>query len=76
MAIPADVQALLTQMDTATTAVGSRIAALVAQIAAGMSPADVADLKTKFQAEVDNLTALAADPNNPVPPPVTAKPKP
>ena len=68
MAIPPSVLDALTQLDAATTAVGARIAALVSQIAVGMTQQDVDDLKARLSLEVTALNNLAADPNNPVPP--------
>lgn len=79
--LPPDIQALWDQVGTQTTAVGARIAVLNGQIVAGMTDAAAADLRAKFQGEIDVLTGYAADPNNPPPPgpppaPVTAKKKP
>lgn len=75
MAVPTDITDLIGQMNDATNAVGARIAALVAQIATGMSQADVDTIKAAFQTEVSNLQVLAADPNNPVPPVLTVRAK-
>lgn len=51
------------KVDAATTVIANEIAALAAA-SSGLAP----DEKTKLQSIVDRLTALAADPNNPVPP--------
>lgn len=70
MATAADLQALIGQIDTATSAIASRIQALIAQIPAPgttISQADSDSLKAALQAEADKLTALGSDPSNPVP---------
>jgi len=78
--------AALDAVDTATTAagvavaaVGARIQALLDQIAAGASPADLAAATDKATAEVaklqpivDSLTAMGQSATNPVPVPVPA----
>lgn len=61
-----EVAAFLVQFDTATNAVAARIDRLLAE--ASMSP----ELKVKFQAEVDRLTVLGKDPENPIPPETTS----
>ncbi len=65
MAVNPQLQAFLDQMNQATTAIGARIAAILAN-AQGLN----ADDQAALQAEVQNLNALAADPNNPTPAPV------
>lgn len=61
MPVSPEVAALISKFDVATTAIADRIAKLMA--GAHLSAEDQAAL----QAEVDKLTALGADPNNPVP---------
>jgi hypothetical protein len=68
MAATQDVLNLITAIDVATTAIAARIQALIDQLSAGMSPADVATVEAGLQAEVTRLQALGTDPNNPVPP--------
>jgi hypothetical protein len=65
MAVDAQTAALIAKFDAATTAIANRIAALVA----GANPGLSADDTAAFQAEIDKLTALGANPANPVPPP-------
>lgn len=58
---------LAKKIDDATTAVANRIDKLSGQIKNSMTDEEVAQVKAAFQAEVDRLTALGADPVNPVP---------
>ncbi len=69
MALSQDLKDLTKKIDDATTAVAARIDALTAKITNSMTDAEVADVKAGLQAESDRLTALGADPNNPVPTP-------
>ena len=62
MLTPAE-QDLIAKFDAATTAIGNRIAALVAANQAGMSQEAI----DAFSAEVAKLTALGSDTSNPVP---------
>ncbi len=64
MAVSAPVAALITEFDTATNAIAARIQKFINT--PNPTPDDIAAL----QAEVDKLTALGADPANPVPPTV------
>lgn len=56
-----EVADLIAKFDTATNAIAARIQGLISS--QGLSAEDKAALQT----EVDNLTALGADPANPVP---------
>jgi CRISPR/Cas system-associated protein Csm6 len=63
-----DFLALAAQIDTATNAIAARLTANSQLIKNSMTDAEVAQVKTAFQADIDRLTALGKDPNNPVPP--------
>jgi len=63
-----DLRDLSAKIDAATNDVAARIAVLSGQIANSMTDAEVAEVKAGFQATIDRLTVLGADPNNPVPP--------
>lgn len=67
MAVSQELKDLAAKIDAATNAVATRIDALSQRVTNGMSDQEVADVKAGFQAEVDRLTALGRDPNNPVP---------
>lgn len=69
MALSKDYLDLAKKIDDATTAVGNKIAALTGQIKNSMTDQEVADTKAALQAEVDKLTAMGADPVNPIPTP-------
>jgi len=69
MALSQDLKDLVAQIDTATNQVASRIDALTAKITNSLSDSEVADIKAGLKAEVDKLTALGANPANPVPTP-------
>lgn len=58
------VAALITQFDSATNAIAARIQRLID--AGGLN----AESEAALQAEVDNLTKLGQDPNQPIPNPV------
>lgn len=60
------IAALLTQIDAATTAIGARLQKLIDN-AANAGQLTSAEIAAALQPEVDRLTAMAADPNNPVP---------
>lgn len=76
-ALPPDVQAAWDQVGVQTTELGTRIDALSAQIAAGMTDAAAADLRAKFDGETAVLKGYAVTVVPPPPGPVTAaKPKP
>lgn len=66
MPVSPQAAALISQFDDATNAIAARIAALVSA-----QPGISADDQAAFQAEVDKLKSLGADPNNPVPPAAT-----
>ncbi len=72
MAVADDIKKALANLDTETTAIGANIAALAARIKNGMSDQEVADIQASFGVLSDRLTALAADPTVPVPPPSPA----
>lgn len=62
MAVSPQTEELITKFDVATNAIATRIQNLVSN-----TPALSADDQAAFQAEIDKLTALGQDPNNPVP---------
>lgn len=68
MSVAQDLKDLTKKIDDATNAVAARLDALAQQITNSMSDADVTAVKAGLQAEVDKLTALGSDPNNPIPP--------
>jgi hypothetical protein len=59
MGIQPETAAIIQQFNVATTKVGERIAALVAN--SDLTP----DEKAAFQVEVDRLTAMGTDPSDP-----------
>lgn len=63
-----DLASFITQIDTATDKIAARIQALINKPSAGLSDDD----KAALQAEVDKLNLMGQDPNNPLPPVVTA----
>ena len=62
-----DFEALRQAIDDATNQVAARIDRLSQGIRNSMSDQEVAELKAGFKAEVDRLTLLGQDPQNPVP---------
>lgn len=60
MAVSSDTAALINEFDVATDAVAARISKLVAA-QTGLS----ADDKAAFQSEINKLTAMGKDPDNP-----------
>lgn len=64
-----DLKDLSAKIDQATTEVANRIDRISQQLTNNMTDAELADVKASLQAEVDRLTVLGTDPNNPVPPP-------
>lgn len=68
MAISQDLKDLTAKIDDATNKVAARIDALASKVTNSMTDAEVAEVKTGLQAEVDRLTTLGQDPANPVPP--------
>lgn len=68
MAVAQELEALRVAVDNATNAVAARIDKLVQGLKNSMTDAELAAVKAGFQAEIDRLTALGQDPNNPVPP--------
>lgn len=67
MALDQETRDLITGFDEATTAVATRIDGLLAQIQAGMSAADVAELKAAFAPELARLRGLGSNPAEPIP---------
>lgn len=56
-------------LDAATTAVGTKIDALLARLeAGGLSAGEEASVFAEIKAQTARLTGFAADPENPVPP--------
>lgn len=68
MALAEEIRALLAKIDAATNAVAERIAQLKAQIKNSLTDAEVADIQSQLTAAEARLRAVAADPDNPVPP--------
>ena len=69
MAVPQSITDALAQVDDATTKLGAFIAKLLDEIKVGMTQADVDSVKSRLGTVANQLTALAVDPNNPVPSP-------
>src|SRR5690242_290408 len=73
MALKDELEALRVALDNATNQVATRIDNLKQQVMDllnnpnTITPADKATVEAGFQAEIDRLTGLAADPANPVP---------
>lgn len=67
MAVSKELQDALDRIDSATTAIGTRVTTIADQVKTGMSQQEVNDVVTKLNAEADKLNSIAADPNNPVP---------
>lgn len=67
MALSTDLKALTKAIDDATNVVATEITDLKSQIHNSMTDAEVADVKAGLQAQADRLSAIAADPANPVP---------
>lgn len=74
-AVPPELTEVITRINAGVVAVAGVVRTLRDQIATSMTAADVADLKAQFEAVAANLEATAADPANPVPAPVFAKPR-
>ena len=74
VALKDELQALIAALNTATNSVADEIAKLKQQIADllanpdAITAEDKAAIEAGLQAQVDRLTALGADPANPVPP--------
>ena len=68
MAVSQDLKDLTAKIDDATNKIAAKIDALTQKITNSMTDQEVADVKAGLQAEIDKLTALGADPVNPVPP--------
>lgn len=74
VALKDELQALIAAFNTATNSVADAIAKLKQQIADllanpdAITPEDKAAVEAGFQAQIDRLTTLGADPANPVPP--------
>ena len=69
MTLSQDFKDLTKKIDDATNKVAERLTALGGLIKNSMTDQEVADAKAALQVEVDRLTVLGQDPNNPVPPP-------
>jgi len=78
MALKDELTALAAAFDTATNGVAAELAKLRQQIADllanpnSITDADKAAVEATFQAQIDKLTAMGQDPNNPVPTPQQA----
>ncbi len=68
MALADDLKAMNASFNDAINKVAAEIGDLKSQIKNSMTDTEVADIKAGFQATIDRLTALGADPVNPVPP--------
>lgn len=66
MALDPTISAVITQLDTATNNIASRIQKLIDQ-ATQAGSVSAAEVVSALQPEVDRLTALGQDPTNPVP---------
>lgn len=62
-----EVLALITQIDERTDAIASILADLRNQIRAGMTPAEVDQIKVKLNERIEELQQIGKDPTNPVP---------
>lgn len=62
-----DIKDLLTKIDAATTDVGNVLKDLRDKVGVGMTQAQVDEIKGGLSAEIDKLTAMGKDPNNPIP---------
>jgi hypothetical protein len=69
MAIPQEVLDILQRIDTATTAVAQVLTALRDSLRAGMSDAEVQQVRSTLTDVAKRLEGIAADPVNPVPTP-------
>lgn len=67
MNISQDIKDLTQKIDTATTGVATRIDRLSGQITNSMTDEEVNEIKSGLQAEVDRLTVMGQDPQNPIP---------
>lgn len=67
MGLAADLADLVTKVDAATNKIADELTALRGEIKNSMTDAEVLDLKTRLGAAADRLTALGADPADPVP---------
>jgi hypothetical protein len=68
MTVPVNLQDVLTRLDTATTAVATRIRELTDRIRTGMTQEDVTFVTDQLGQLATHLEAMAHDPDNPVPP--------
>lgn len=68
MAVSQELKDMTKKIDDATNAIAARITDLMSKITNSMTDAEKAEVLAGLQAEVDRLTALGQDPNNPVPP--------
>lgn len=63
-----DIQSALSAVDSETTRIADKLAALVAQQqAGGLTDEQAAQIQTEINAHLDALRAIGADPENPVP---------
>jgi len=67
MAAFEDITTLLTAIDTETNLIAARIQSLIDQIGEGLTPAQAETIQIALQDEVAKLTALAANPADPIP---------
>lgn len=67
MAQFADIKALLPALNDATNAVAAKIQTLIDKLASEPSPAGVDEVAAQLTALKDTLTAMGADPTNPLP---------
>lgn len=67
MALSQETKDLLAKIDAATNAIAAKLQKLI-DAAANAGSVSEAEVRAALQPEVDRLTALGADPTNPVPP--------
>ncbi len=74
MAVPSPLSAAIAKINDATNQLATVVTSLRSQVGVGMSQADVDAVDAQLGAIATQLTGIAADPNNPVPPVPTTQP--
>lgn len=67
MAVSQDIKDLSKKIDDATNVIADELKDLQAKIKNSMTDAELADVKQALQGNIDKLTGLGANPDNPVP---------